>query len=541
MVNSDTSPFSHIIVGAGSAGCVMAARLSEDPRRRVLLLEAGGGDDSVLIRAPLLMGEAIQSSRFNWHYETVPQPALAGRRLYWPRGKTLGGSSAINAMHYVRGAPANYDEWRDAFGCEGWGWDDVLPAFMAVEHRVNGADVLHGTGGPLWVQDIDGLNPLTEAFFTAGALFQYPRNHDFNGPTQLGFGPYQVTQRGLRRCSAGDAFLRPALARPNLTVLTGALATRVLLQGRHGGKRRAVGVEVLCDGALQTFAATGEVLLCGGAINSPQLLQLSGIGDSAWLRDAGISPELDLAGVGRNLQDHLDVIGQIRTRSSLSIGLSLRALPALAKGVVDALRGRAGLFSTNPVQGGAFIRSSRAGDLPDLQLVFTPALAAPHGRERPVGHGATLHVCQLYPRSRGTIRIACADPTVPPLIDPNYGGDPWDLEVLTDGLDLVRDLLASSPFDFDRVCEVLPGPQVRTRSDLLDDVRARAETLYHPVGTCAMGRGELAVVDSRLRVRGVERLRVVDASVMPRLIGGNTNAPTIMIATRAADFMRDDA
>lgn len=522
----------YIIVGAGSAGCTLANRLSADPRRRVLVLEAGGPDDSTLIRTPILMGEAIQSSRFNWHYETVPQRHLGGRTLYWPRGRTLGGSSAINAMHYIRGAPANYDEWRDDYGCEGWGWDTALPAFKAVQNQTRGGDALHGVGGPLWVQDITPLNPLTEAFFQAGDLFQFPRNPDFNGPAQFGFGPYQVTQRGRHRCSAAAAFLRPALDRPNLTVVTRALTRKVLLEGG-----RAVAVEAEIGGEVRLFDAVREVLLCGGAINSPQILQLSGIGDPSWLRDAGVKPEVDLPGVGRNLQDHLDVIGQIAARSATSIGVSLRSLPTLARGIIDWLGGRPGLFSTNPIQGGAFVRSSRAGDLPDLQLVFTPGLAAPHARERPLGHGATLHVCQLYPKSRGTIRIASADPAAPPLIDPNYLTEAEDLEVLTDGLDLVRRLLASPAFDFDRDRELLPGPAVQGRAALMDDVRNRAETLYHPVSTCAMGTGDMAVVDPQLRVRGVRGLRVVDAAVMPRIVGGNTNAPTIMIATRAADMI----
>jgi choline dehydrogenase len=528
--------YDFIIVGAGSAGCVLAERLSRNPDHTVLVLEAGGPDDSALIRTPMLMGLAIQSRAYNWHYETEAQAGLNDRRLYWPRGRTLGGSSAINAMHYIRGAAENYDEWRDVYGCEGWGWDRALPAFREVEGQTRGADLYHGADGPLTVQDIAPLNPLTEAFFEAGGLLQYPRNADFNGAGQLGFGPYQVTQRGLNRWSAADAFLKPALSRPNLTVTTGALARRVLIEG---GVARSV--EVGIAGRHESFLARREVILCGGAVNSPQLLQLSGIGDADDLRAAGVTPEIDLPGVGRNLQDHIDIIGQISTRSATSIGLSLRALPPLVGGVAAWLGGQPGPLSTNPIQGGAFVRSSRAGDLPDIQLVFTPGLAEPHGRELPLGHGATLHACVLYPESRGRIRIVSDDPSVPPAIDPAYLTAPHDLEVLTDGLEIVRTLLGSAAFDFDRRAELLPGPDKTSRSALMDDVRARAETLYHPVGTCMMGQGELSVVDPQLRVRGVEGLRVVDASVMPRLVGGNTNAPTIMIATLAAAMILETA
>ncbi len=533
---SHATVFDYIIVGAGSAGCVLAERLSRDPSITVLVLEAGGRDDSVLIRSPMLMGQAIQSPRFNWHYETTPQSELNHRRLYWPRGRVLGGSSAINAMHYIRGAAENYDEWRDVYGADGWGWDRVLPAFIKVEGQTRDACPHHGKSGPLTVQDIAPLNPLTQAFFNAGQARGHPLNPDFNGPEQSGFGPYQVTQRGNRRWSAADAFLKPAMTRPNMTVRTGMQASRVLLDGT-----RAVGIETLYAGRSGMFEARREVILSGGAINSPQLLQLSGIGDPGWLRAAGVSPVVDLPGVGRNLQDHLDITAQIETRSSISEGLSLAALPRWTGATINALLGRPGLFSTNPIQGGAFIHSSRAGALPDLQLVFTPALAVPHGASLPFGHGATLHACALYPASRGEVRIVSNDPLAHPAIDPAYLSAPEDLDVMVDGLVAVWNILGSQPFDFDRRREILPGPQHVTRADLADDVRARAETLYHPVGTCSMGRGGLSVVDSALRVHQVEGLRVVDASVMPRLIGGNTNAPTMMIATRAADMILAEA
>ncbi|WP_292052335.1 MULTISPECIES: GMC family oxidoreductase [unclassified Brevundimonas] len=527
-----TQVYDYVIVGAGSAGCVLADRLSRDPSVSVLVLEAGGSDKNLLVEAPLMVGQAIASKTLDWHHYTAPQKELNNRRLFWPRGKVLGGSSSINAMHYIRGAAANYDEWRDVYGADGWGWDAVLPAFKQVEGRVAGADNWHNHDGPLSVQDIDPLNPLTEAFFEACAENGITRIHDMNGADQYGCSPYQVTQKGNRRCSAAVAFLRPAMSRPNLTVLTHALASRVLLEGT-----RATGVEYRKNKRTHTLTARREVILSGGAINSPQLLQLSGIGDAAWLREAGVNPLIDLPGVGRNLQDHLDVLGQITTRSTTSLGISPATLGAWAGSVVSFLADRPGLLSTNPVQGGAFFKSSRAGDLPDLQFAFIPAKVAPHGARLPFGHGASLHVCQLYPHSRGELRITSSDPAQHPLIDPNYLSDPEDLEVMLDGMQMAREVLRNSAFDFDRKAEIWPDPAYTSRSQLADDLRARAETLYHPVGTCAMGRGELAVVDPSLKVYGTEGLRVVDASVMPRLIGGNTNAPTMMIATRAADII----
>lgn len=531
----DKAVFDYVIVGAGSAGCVLAERLSRDPSVSVLVLEAGGDDRNILVEAPLMMGQAITSKKLDWHYYTAPQTQLNGRSLFWPRGKVLGGSSAINAMHYIRGAAANYDEWRDRFEADGWGWEDVLPAFRAVEGRVGERCEWHGYDGPLSVQDIDPLNPLTQAFFEACADAGIPRIPDFNRADQTGCAPYQVTQKGIRRCSAAVAFLRSAMTRPNLTVTTGALASRVQLEGG-----RAAGVEYRKGRATVSVAARREVILSGGAINSPQLLQLSGIGDAEWLREAGVTPQVDLPGVGRNLQDHLDVLGQITTRSTTALGVSMATVPDWIKALADYLTGKPGLLSTNPVQGGAFLHSSQAGELPDLQYAFIPARVVPHGKRFPFGHGVSLHVCHLYPKSRGELRITSSDPTDHPHIDPMYLSHPEDVEAMLDGMEAARAVLRHRAFDFDRKEEVWPDPSYRTRSQLLDDLRNRAETLYHPVGTCRMGTDPLAVVDSRLRVHGVKGLRVVDASVMPRLIGGNTNAPTMMIATRAADMIETE-
>lgn len=527
--------FDYVVCGAGSAGCTVAERLSRDPSVSVLVLEAGGSDNSPIIRTPMLLQYAVTGEQFNWGYWTEPQKHLNDRKLLWPRGKTLGGSSSINAMHYMRGAKENYDEWEKVYGAEGWGWKNALPAFKEVQHQTRGESELHGTGGPLWVSDIAPLNPLTEDFFKAADQLQYKRNADFNGPAQEGFGPYQVTQKNNKRCSAADAFLRPALERENCSVRTGAMVRRVVLENG-----RATGVEVDLDGETVVITARKEVILSGGAINSPQTLLLSGIGPANELREAGVSVEHDLPGVGKNLQDHLDVTAQVWTKSATSIGNSLRSLPQHMYMVLRwALRGD-GPFTVNPVQGGAFIKSAYAGDLPDLQLVFIPAISNPHGMEKTRGHGITLHVCQLYPKSRGEITLKSTDPHDHPAIQPNYLEEEWDLDVMTDGLAKVRDILNAPAFDHDRKAERYPGAHVATMPDLRDDVRARAETLYHPTSTCAMGSGDLAVTDSRCRVKGVDGLRVVDASVMPRLVGGNTNAPTIMIATRAAAMIAED-
>ncbi|MHA6289575.1 GMC family oxidoreductase [Maricaulis sp. CAU 1757] len=531
----DQTEWDYIICGAGSAGCTVAERLSRDPSARVLVLEAGGSDDSPIIRTPMLLQFAVTGEQFNWGYWTEPQAQLNDRKLLWPRGKTLGGSSSINAMHYMRGAPENYDEWERTYGAAGWNWQSALPAFKQVEHQTRGPSELHGTDGPLWVSDIEPLHPLTKDFLKAGEELQYPHNPDFNGPRQEGFGPYQVTQKNGRRCSAADAFLRPALERENCAVRTGALVRRVIIEDK-----RATGVEVDIGGEIFTLTATREVILSGGAINSPQTLLLSGIGPGDELREAGVSVEHDLAGVGKNLQDHLDVTAQMWTRSASSIGNSWRSIPRHMYMVGRwALRGD-GPFTVNPVQGGAFIKSAYAGDLPDLQLVFIPAISNPHGLEKAWGHGVTLHVCQLYPRSRGEIRLKSTDPAEHPAIQPNYLAEEFDLDVMTDGLAKVRDILKAPAFDHDRKAERYPGEAITSRSQLADDVRARAETLYHPTSTCAMGSGEMAVTDERCRVHGIQALRVIDASAMPRLVGGNTNAPTIMIATRAAAMIAED-
>jgi choline dehydrogenase len=518
-------PFDFVLVGAGSAGCVLAARLTEDPSCRVLLLEAGGPDRAVHVRVPAAFWKLFKGPA-DWHYMTEAQPHLAGRRLYWPRGKVLGGCSSLNAMIYVRGHPSDYDGW-EALGNEGWGFADVLPYFKKSENQQRGASDYHGGGGPLDVADLRCVNPLSRAFLQACAESGIPANDDFNGPSQDGSGLYQVTQKGGLRASTASAFLRPALRRPNLTVVTSALATRVLFEGT-----RAVGVEYARGGALHR-ASAGEVILCGGAVNSPHLLLLSGVGPADHLKRLNLSVVVDLPGVGQNLQDHpLAGVAFACTRTdTLDRAESLR-------NILKFMFLRRGPLTSNVAEAGAFVRSEPGRPAPDLQLYFVPAYYIEHGFVRPTGCGFSLGVCVLRPHSRGEITLRSADPTTHPAIQPRYLEGPHDLELLVRGVHLLRTIAGAKAFDPFRGEEVLPGPRVRSDEDLARFVRERMETLYHPVGTCRMGGDHLGVVDARLRVRGTEGLRVADASVMPTLAGGNTNAPVIMIAEKAADLIR---
>ncbi|MEQ8404331.1 MAG: GMC family oxidoreductase N-terminal domain-containing protein [Oceanicaulis sp.] len=524
--------FDYVIVGAGSAGCVLADRLSESGEHQVCVLEAGGKDDKTNIKTPMLLQFTITDEKINWNYWTQAQKNLNDRKLFWPRGKTLGGSSSINAMHYMRGALENYDEWGEAYGAQGWSGETALEAFKRVENNENHGEPWHGQGGRLNVKDIAPVNPLTEMYWEACRRRQIPENPDHNGASQEGFGVYQVTQKGGKRCSAADAFLRPAMQRPNLTVVTGALVLKVMIEDG-----RATGVEIEIDGEVQQVIARKEVILSGGALNSPHVLMLSGIGPADHLREHGIAVEVDSPGVGENLQDHLDIMARAGTKKPTSIGYSMRKFPATARDVLQWAATGTGGFTVNPVQGCGFVKSSRAKDLPDIQLVFIPALASPHGMETLTGHGISLHACHLYPKSRGRLTLASADPRDLIRIDPNYLDDEEDVAVMTDCLEISRDILMSDAFDGEFKELQLPADPGAPRAVLEDEVRKRAETLYHPTSTCAMGTGELAVTDAQCQVRGVKALRVVDASVMPRIVGGNTNAPTIMVATRAADMI----
>lgn len=526
--------FDYVIVGAGSAGCALAARLSEDPAASVCLLEAGPRDRHPLIHVPFGILWMMHSRTLNWRYYTAPQRELGGRRLFWPRGKTLGGSSSSNAMCYTRGHRADYDAWRD-LGNPGWGYADLLPYFRRAENRERGASEFHGTGGPLNVAPLRSPSPLSLAFVEAATAAGYPRNDDFSGADQEGVGLYEVTQVNGRRCSAARAYLRPAEGRPNLTVLTGAQATRVLFEGR-----RATGVALRQQGNERQVTARREVILSGGAINSPQLLLLSGVGPGAELQALGIPVVHDLPGVGKNLQDHLDVTVVQACTKAVSYGLTpvtaLRGLADIARYIVA----KRGMYTTNAAEAGGFVKSAPQEALPDLQFHFTTAPLSNHGLDVKflLQQGYSLHVCDLRPLSRGQIRLAGPDPLAHAVIEPNYLADPRDLEKLVLGVKAARTILAAPAFDRYRGEEIRPGPGVQSDEEIRAFIRGRAETIYHPVGTCRMGNDPLAVVDAELRVRGLEGLRVADASIMPLLVGGNTNAPAIMIGEKAADLIR---
>jgi len=515
--------FDFIIVGAGSAGCALAGRLSENPNNRVLLLEAGGRDWHPFIHVPAGLAKLIHVGSINWAYETEPQAELGGRRLYWPRGKVLGGSSSINAMCYCRGHRKDYDDWAAA-GARGWAFDEVLPFFRRGEDQENGACEFHGSGGPLSVQNLRHTNPLSAVFIEAAAQAGHPLTDDFNGPRQRGFGYYQVTQRDGRRCSSAVAYLHPAMKRPNLAVRTHAQATRILLDGQ-----RATGVEYLHGRKTQTVRG-GQVILAGGAINSPQLLMLSGIGPADHLRAHGIEVRQDLPGVGQNLQDHLDVCTLVHCRQPITYD----QVSELASGIRYVLT-RKGPASSNIAEAGGFVVSRLAtDDRPDIQMHFVPAFLDDHGRNILPGHGMTIHACALRPESRGELTLRSADPLAAPLLQPRYLEQPYDRELMIECVRLAREIFARDAFKPYAGDELYPGAQVQSDAAVLEFIRRRAESIYHPVGTCKMGEDDMAVVDPALRVRGLEALAVVDASVMPNLVSGNTNAPTIMIAEKFA-------
>lgn len=516
--------FDFIIVGAGSAGCALAGRLSEDPAARVLLVEAGGPDSAKEIRIPAAFTRNFKTVR-DWAYFTEPEPHLGGRQLYWPRGRVLGGSSAINAQIYVRGNPADFDAWAAA-GCAGWSWADVLPVFKRSEDNSRGASEYHGAGGPLRVEDRRQTHPLSEVFVAAGAALGYPRNPDFNGAQQEGFGLYQVTQKGGRRWSAADAWLRPALGRPNLRAETGALATRVIFDGR-----RATGVEYVRGGRRQQARAAREVILSGGAINSPQLLLLSGVGPADELAKLGIPVVHDLPGVGRNLHDHLLVALSMELK-----GLESYDQAATLGNLLRWMLFRSGPLSSNLAEAGGFVRMRDPGP-PDVQFLFGPIQFLDHGFFRPADHGFSAAAGVLRPGSRGRLRLRSADPAAPPVIEANYLSDPADLDLLVRAAKLARELFHTRPFDPFRGRYLQPESEPRSDAEWAEFVRNKAETNYHPAGSCRMGTDAMAVVNPELRVRGLEGLRVADASVMPSLVSGNTNAATMMIGSRAADFI----
>ncbi len=518
--------YDYVIVGAGSAGCVLANRLTEDPQTTVLLLEAGVPDDAQEIHIPVAFGKLFKTP-LDWAYTTGEEPHLDQRELYWPRGKMLGGSSSMNAMIYIRGNRADYDRWRD-LGNEGWGYDDVLPYFRKAENQERGASEYHGVGGPLNVMDRPYTNPLSLAFIEAGAELGYPRNNDFNGPSQEGFGNYQVTQRQGRRHSASVGYLHPALSRPNLTVQTEALATNILFEGA-----RAVGVAYLKDGARHEERVNREVILSGGAINSPQVLLLSGVGPADHLRAMGIGVVADVPGVGQHLQDHPAAMVCYACTQPITL-----ASAETAENLNEYIEHQRGPLTSNVGETGAFLKIASDAPEPDLQYHFAPVYYINHGFTVPEGHGYTIAPTLVHPQSIGHLELRSTDPTAQPAITANYLASDADMRVFVEGVKLARRLGQSHAFDAYRGEEALPGPQVISDEEIAAYIRANAETLYHPVGTCRMGNDALAVVDDQLRVRGVEGLRVIDAAIMPTIVNGNTNAPTIMIAEKAADLLK---
>jgi choline dehydrogenase len=524
------APFDYVIVGAGTAGCVLAARLSQDPHTRVCLIEAGGPANHAIIQVPALVGAAITNRSLTWGLTTEPQTALNNRRIPLPRGKVVGGSGSINGMAYHRGHPKDYDDWAAA-GNAGWNWADVLPYFRLSENNVDRRDpAVHGVDGPIHVRFIPKPNRLNQAFLEAFATVGgYRPCDDFTGLDPEGYGLRQGTIDRGRRDSTARAFLMPALKRPNLTLLTHAAVAGIRIEGG-----RATGVDVSAANGSRSVPALREVLLCAGAVHSPQLLMLSGIGPARHLESLGIAVKADLAGVGANYHDHPAVPIALEMRDTTSYGLSWRTLPRSLWNLAQYGLARRGPLASNVFESTAFIRSSANADRPDIQIAFQPARRNPNAFPLPLGHGFAMSIVNLYPRSRGEVRLASRDPRVAPLVNPNILVEAEDSAPLLRGLDLARQLCDTPAFAPYKATEVRPGRNARSHADLMAYLRQAAGTVHHPVGSCRMGIDADAVVDPTLRVRGINALRVVDAAIFPGIVGGNTNAPIVMVAEKAA-------
>ena len=523
----------YLVLGGGSAGCVLASRLSEDASVKVALCEAGAKGDSWVVRTPLAGALMIPTRLNNWAFSTVAQPGLGGRKGYQPRGRGLGGSSAINAMIYIRGHRSDYDRWA-ALGNPGWAYDDVLPYFRKAENNEAFENEYHARGGPLNVANLRTDNPMQQRFLEAARELQLPVTEDFNGERQEGCGLYQVTQINGERCSAARAYLHPYIGRrANLRVETQARALRLLFEGK-----RVIGAEVQIDDEKKQFRARRETILSLGAFGSPQMLMLSGIGDAAALQRLGVAAVVNLPGVGANLQDHADIILSYKSASLDFLGVSAAGGVHLVKQIRRYLSERRGMVATNFAEAGAFLKTRADLAVPDIQLHFVIAIVEDHARKIRPGHGFTCHVCALRPKSRGAVTLESKHPLAAPRIDPNFLSAPEDVETLVAGFKLTRRLM-ETPALRSQTSGELDSARAQTDDQIRAFLREKVDTIYHPVGTCAMGPDPLsAVVDAQLRVHGVAGLRVVDASIMPEVVAGNTNAPTIMIAEKAADMLR---
>jgi choline dehydrogenase len=531
----DTETFDYIIVGAGSAGCVLANRLTASGRHRVLLLEAGGRDRNIWIHIPLGYGKLFSNAKVNWLYSSEPEPELNNRQIIQPRGKVLGGSSSINGLLYVRGQPEDFDLWRQ-LGNAGWSFDDVLPYFRRAEDQERGADELHGVGGPLAVSNVCEPHPLCEAFIAAAQQAGFPRNDDFNGPSQDGAGYFQLTARRGRRCSTAVGYLRPARRRPNLAIVSNAQANRILFSGR-----RAVGVEYRQGDRARTAHADGEVILAAGAFNSPQLLQLSGVGPAAHLQSLGIPVIADMPGVGADLQDHLQVRMQYRCTEPITMNDVINNFRHRVEAGLRYALFRKGLLAVGAGYAGGFFRTSPAVATPDVQVHFIIFSTDKVGAALHPFPGFIVSVCQLRPQSRGFVRIKSADPKEPPAIQPRYLSSGYDRDTVVAGLKLLRRIMEQSAIRRYIAEERAPGPHCTSDADLLAFAREAGATVFHPTSTCRMGPDPTAVVDERLRLRGFERLRVVDGSIMPTVVSGNTNAAIVLIGEKGADMILEDA